>query len=356
MADGRGLTWLLSAGIGLVVLGLATCTLGVIDENSSPAAEAVPGGGSIHGVLFIAVGPDGTLYRTEGDNADQIVRVEGDGRTTVVASGISNLGGIAVDSHRNVFVSEGPGGGVPGPTPTGQIVEFRPDGTQQVVATIASPTSLAVDEQGVIYVVASLNVERVIAGAPPQIVSQDPQIDASAVAAGPSGELYITDGEHNAVWRRDPSGHLQLLVQPGLVQEPTYLAVDSRGNIYICQTSFAVTPLGIFGSQRAFQVPVLVIDSKGTIHRLGVRGDASIFATWDIAVSPAGDLYLNDGSSVSKLRAPVQLVPVETRKFWALILAVGAVLIGVGLALAGSALLIHTTEARSPAYGDRPCG
>jgi sugar lactone lactonase YvrE len=349
MADGRGLAWLLYAGIGLVVAGLSTCTAGVIDENSSPAAALVPGGGSIHGVLFIAVGPDGALYRTEGDNADQIVRVESDGRTTVVASGIKNLGGIAVDGHRNVFVSEDPGGGAPSTIPGGEIVEFRPDGTQQLVATMASPTTLAVDEQGVIYVVDSLNVEKVIAGAPPQMVSQDPQIDASAVAVGPSGDLYISDGEHNAVWRRDPSGHLQLLARPGLVQEPTYLAVDGLGNVYICQTSFAVTPLGVFGSQRAFQVPVLIIDSRGAIHRLGVRGDASIFATEDLAVSPAGDLYLNDGSSVSKLRAPVQLVPVETRKFWPLILALGAVLIGVGLALAGSALLIRAIEAWSGA-------
>lgn len=349
MADGSaGLGRLISAGIGFFVAGLASCLIGVIDENRSPAAVLVPGGSSVHGVLFIAVGPDGRLYRTEGDNADQIVRVEPDGRTTVVASGIKDLGGMAIDTQGDVFVSEDLSNQGSILRLVGQIVEFEPNGTQRVIATMASPTSLAVDQHGVVYVVDGFSrLEEVLPGAQPEIIAQDPQVDPQGLAVAPSGDLYVSDGDHATIWKRDASGKLQPLVQPGLVPDPSYLAVDARGDVYVCQTSFAVNPLGLFGAQRALQVPVLIIDREGAIHRLGVRGNAAIFSTQDVGVSPGGDVYLNDGSSVSELRAPVQMVPVETRSLWELILSLGAVLVGLGLALGGSGLLIRIIEDRS---------
>ena len=348
MADGLArLGRLLTAGMGFLVIGLTTCLIGVIQANSSPVATLVPGGWSLHGVLFIATGPDGALYRTEGDNADQIVRVEPDGRTVVVASGIRDLGGFAIDSHGDVFVSEDLEQDGTVPPLTGLVIEFKPDGTQIHIATMASPTGVAVDDKGVVYVVDGYTrVERVAPGGSPAIIAQDPHVDPSALAIGPSGDLYISDGDHGTVWRRDASGNLRQLVCPGLVPEATYLAVDKQGTVYVCQQAFAVLPWGVFGSQRALQVPVLVIDTRGTIHRLGVRGDAGIFETDDVAVNTHGDLYLNNGSSVWIAKAPIQLVAVETRNFWQYILILGALLIGLGLPLAGSGLLIKVIERR----------
>ena len=150
-----GLTWVFTVGVATLIVGVTVSMIDAVAEARSPAAISVPGGWSQAGVLFIAVSPDGRLYRTEGIAANQVVRVETDGRVTVVAGGITDMGGMALDAQGNVFVSEDLQQSETGDNVQGRIVEYKAGGGRQVIATVASPTSLAVDPNGVVYVVRS---------------------------------------------------------------------------------------------------------------------------------------------------------------------------------------------------------
>ena len=293
----------------------------------------------------MAIGPDGRLYRSDGINTDQIVRVEADGHATVVANGITELNGLTIDSDGNLFVSENLGlAGSDQPVP-GRIVKIQPDGAQQVIAEVASPTSLAVDRDGVVYVVDGFTrVLKISPGAPAEVIAGDPQLDPVGLAVSPSGNLYISDSKNGTVWKRDSAGRLQQLVRSGLVPNPTYLAVNQREEVYVCQTGLDVLPMGLVGLQQALQVPVLIIDKTASIHRLGVRGDPAVLSTQDVAVAPSGDLYLNDGSGIRVVRAPVPAVAVESRALWRLELLLGAALVGLGLALSGSGLVLYLSR------------
>jgi sugar lactone lactonase YvrE len=294
-------------------------------------------------VLFVAVGQDGRLYRTEGMKADQVVRVEADGRTTVVASDIRDLNGMAVDGQGNVFVSEDLLQEGSGKELQGRVVKFQPDGHQELVASVASPSSVAVDGAGVVYVVDGLtSVERIAPGSPPQVIAQEPQVEPVGLAVGPSGELYISDRQHGTIWRRDSAGQMSALVAPGQVRNPTYLAVGRDGEVYVCQTGLGVFPWGLVGFQQALQVPILIVDRGATVHRLGLRADSAVMAAQDVAVAPSGDLYLTDGSGVYVARAPLARVPVGSRAVWLLTLPIGAALavLGAGLLCGGFFLLV----------------
>ena len=327
---------------------MAGLLTGVIAENIGPAPVPVPGGYTPDGILFIAIGPDGRVFRTDGINADKVVRVEPDGRTTVIAAGIQQLAGMAFDGQGDLFVSENVEATGPALPVSGQIVEFRTDGTRQVIAKIATPTSIAVDNQGLIYVVDGLTrVDRVMPDGAVETIAGDLQIDPVGLAVGPSGALYITDQQHDTVWIRNPDGEMRRIVEEGQVPNPKYLAVDKRGNVFVCQNSFGFLPTGIVGNQQFLQVPVLVIDPTGHVHRLAVQANPGTFETQDVAVSGSGDLYLTDGSGVYVVRAPVPLAPVDSRALWLLLLPVGVTLLVLGIFVAAIALFMGAVVRRA---------
>ena len=345
----------LAIGIGLSVIGIAGLLTGVIAENIGPAPVPVPGGYTPDGVLFIAIGPDGQMYRTDGINDDKVVRVEPDGRTTVIAAGIQQLAGMAFDRKGDLFVSENLEATGPALPVSGQIVEFRIDGTSQVVAKIDTPTSIAVDNQGVIFVVDGLTrVDRVTPDGAVQTIAGDPQLDPVGLAVGPSGALYITDQEHDTVWIRNPDGQMRKMVGEGQVPDPKYLAVDQRGNVFVCQDSFGFLPTGIVGNQQFLQVPLLRIDPAGHVHRLALRANPGTFETQDVAVSGSGDLYLTDGSGVYVVRAPVPLAPADSRAWLLLLLPLGMTLVVLGIAIVTIALFMGAAVRRAGPRGARP--
>lgn len=330
----------LSIGIGLGVIGITGLLTGVIAENLGPAPVPVPGGYTPDGVLFVAIGPDGHVFRSDGPNDDRVVRVEPDGRTTVIAAGIQQLAGMAFDRQGDLFVSENLDAAGPALPVSGQIVEFRNDGTSQVVAKIDAPTSIAVDHQGVIYVVDGLTrVDRVTPDGAVETIASDPQLDPMGLAIGPAGALYITDTAHDTVWIRNPEGEMRRLVAEGQVPAPKYLAVDQRGSVFVCQNGFAFLPTGIVGHQQFLQVPVLRIDPAGHVDRLALRADPGDFETQDVAVSGNGDLYLTDGSGVYVVHAPIPLAPVDSRAWLLLLLPLGMPLAVLGLGVAAIAWL-----------------
>jgi hypothetical protein len=324
-----------SIGIGFGVVGIAGLLGGVIAENIGPAPVPVAGGYTPDGVLFIAIGPDGQVFRSDGPNDDRVVRVEPDGRTTVIAAGIQQLAGMAFDRQGDLFVSENLEAAGPAVPISGQIVEFHTDGTSQVVAKIDTPTSLAVDDQGVMYVVDGLTrVDRVTPDGTVQTIASDPQLDPVGLAVGPSGALYITDQAHDTVWIRKPDGEMRRIVPEGQVPAPKYLAVDLRGNVFVCQNSFAFLPTGIVGDQQFLQVPLLLIDPAGHVNRLALRAYPGAVDTQDVAVNGSGDLYLTDGSGVYVVRAPVPLGPVDSRAWLLLLLPLGMTLVVLGITIA----------------------
>jgi sugar lactone lactonase YvrE len=95
---------------------------------------------------FVAFGPDGTLYTTEGaPGMPEQISILPPGGTLQQLRGASMPCGIAYRSDGTIFVAE---------TSAGRITQINPDGSTEVYSDgLVYPQDLAVDSQGNLYVV-----------------------------------------------------------------------------------------------------------------------------------------------------------------------------------------------------------
>jgi len=297
--------WRGVAGIAFITLGAGIWLNTIV---AAAAVQAVPGGWSQYGTLFFAVAPDGTLYRADGFNQDQIIRVTPDGRASLFGA-VGQAGGMTTDDKGDLYV---------GDTMRGHIVEFTPNGAWDIVATIENPISVAVDPQGTIYASTGGRVVRFTAANQLETIADQEQIPTDGLATDATGSLYLGDGARGTVWKRTPDGALRMLTRPGQVPGAHQLAVDRSGAVFVTQTP-----------AQAGKAAVLVIDRQGQVTRLAAAPWSSLSQAADVAVDGRGRLYVSDGSAVYRVGAPV---PVTSVPGW-LLLLYGVVATGVGVPL-----------------------
>ncbi len=306
--------------------------------DGKPAINA-PLGGSTG--MNVAVDRNGNYYIADTDNA-MIMRVGGDGVVHVIAgngvvffSGDGGPGnaasltiplGVAVDTTGNVFIAD-LAGRVRMVNPAGIISTVAGDGTGLFSgdggpATKAgiSPSSVAVDSSGAVYVLDS-DAQRVRKFTPGGNIStvagngrsgytgdggqavnatlQSPK----AIAVDSAGNLYIADTANGVIRKVNTNGIISTFAGGGFAIDdgipalatgliPISVGVDSSNNVYI----------GDF-----FTSTVRVVTSDGTIHTVAgtpfvtaFSGDegpalkASINVPTGIAVDAPGIVYIAD--------------------------------------------------------------
>jgi sugar lactone lactonase YvrE len=204
-----------------------------------------------------------------------------------------------------------PGGG--SPTPTGP--------------TLVTPTGVAVDKRGDVYVAASAQAVVIPAsGAPPTTLGTGLS-DASGIAIDPTGNVFIADRSHNRIVEVPAGGGPQTTVGTGL-KLPTGVTVDVAGNLYVAdsgndrvvkipagggsQTTVATglnTPTGVtvdiagnvyvadYGNDRVIKIPA----GGGSQATIGITG---LGTPAGVALDAAGDLFIADIANGNVVRVP----------------------------------------------------
>jgi hypothetical protein len=242
-------TWLSAL---LVVIGVGVA----IEAGVGVAGSGRPAESSVEPLApsALAVGPGGRLYIAD-DQRDQILALLPDGSFTVLAgtgtAGFSGDGGPAVEAEIN--------------DPAGMVVTadgtiyFADEGNERV---------RMITPGGIITTVAGDG--RWQAGVSNGTPAREAQLDPTAVAIGPDGELYIACEGNDQVLRLTPGGRLDIVVGPvddkfagpsgiggpavlASPDSPNGLAFDRAGDLFISGDATK---------------DLLMVDIYGVMHRL----------------------------------------------------------------------------------------
>ena len=264
---------------GIIAILAGTGTRG-FSGDGGPAAQA-----SLDNPTGVAVDAKGNVYFA---TSNRIRRVGSDGIITTVAGtgafGFSGDGGpatqaslnrptgVAVDEKGNVYIADLNNNRVRRVGPNGLIITIAGmgtydslgDGGPAILAGLWSPSGVAVDVSGNIYI-ADLNINRVrrvgtdgiiitVAGSRTQGFSGDGGLATQAslflpqgVAVDAKGNIYIADTNNHRIRRIGPDGIITTVAGAGTrgfsgdggpaaqasLNGPRGVAVDARGNVYI---------------------------------------------------------------------------------------------------------------------------
>lgn len=264
------------------------------DGGPATAADGAP--------MWMAFGPDGSLYLTDDGDArffgnSRVRRVAPNGTiSTVAGTGVDgfsgdggqarsaqfrSVGGVAVDSNGNIFISDPLNGRIRRVDPnTGIITTFAGTGTAgaggdggpAIQAQLNLPFGMTTDPQGNVYVADRNNlkirrIDAVAFEAVPQFQSQDVRTLGTAVSSVSPGALVTIDG------RNLSSG------VTGLVTAPTLPLPGSLS--------------GSFVTMDGIRAPVYSVANNGGLEQLIVQ------APWELAGRGAVAVVVNNGRAAS---------------------------------------------------------
>ena len=321
---------------------IAVFTGGAISGYAAPGDITTIAGTGLSFPSGVAVDSIGNIYIADTNN-HRIRKVGIDGIITTVAgngfAGYSGDGGtatsaglffprgVAVDSIGNIYIADMENQrirkvGIDGVITTVAGGGIGGDGGPATSASLRSPFGVAVDSIGNIYIADFFNsrirkvgidgVITTIAGNGSFGYSGDGGQAASASLAWPFGvavdsigNIYIGDTFNNRIRKVGTDGVITTIAGNGLgvysgdggqaasasLNNPTGVAVDSIGNIYIADTNNSrIRKVGIDGV-------ITTVAGGGSFGSLGDGGpatSASLASPFGVAVDSIGNIYIAD--------------------------------------------------------------
>lgn len=282
--------------------------------------------------LGLTFDSSGNLYIVDSVN-QRIRKISGGVINTVAGNGTPGYSGdgsaatsaemlgpsaVAVDSSGNLYIADTGNHVIREVTTNGNISTiagdntggYAGDGGAATVAELEFPAGVAVDSSGNIYIADSGNnvIREVSAGTITTIVGGSATVqqlnDPETVLVDSSGNLYISDQSGFRILKYSAgtvtiiagngnigsSGDNGLAVNAAL-DEPSGLALDAQGYLYICDTDNSkirkVSPSGI----------ITTVAGLGTPGYYGDGGPASgslIYFPRGIVVDKSGNVYISD--------------------------------------------------------------
>ncbi len=315
-----------SAGLG----GYADAT-GSTARFHSPTGMATDSGGNV----YIADSENRTIRKITQAGvvttlAGSATAPAGSDDGTGSAARFHSPTGLATDSGGNVYVADSVSGTIRKITPAGEVTTLAgsakarsgsKDGTGDA-ARFRSPTALATDSDGSIYVADSdydtirkitpAGVVTTLAGSPSPIGSADGTGSAArfnspvALAADSAGNVYVADQRNDTIRKITPAGVVTTLAgSPGNAGgsadgtgsaarffTPAGVATDSDGNVYVADqfnnSIRKITPAGVVTTLPGSATT----DPTGSAQR---PGSAAHFQyPTGVATDRAGDVYVAD--------------------------------------------------------------
>ncbi len=294
----------------------------------------------------LALDSGGTLYVDDAGNG-HIRRISSSGTvTTQTASGGTNPvffthpDGIAVDSSGNIYVADTAGNTIQKITPAGAVSTLAgTSGTsgstdgQGTAALFNLPHAVAVDGTGNIYVTDTGNstIRKItpggavttLAGSAGTVGTSDGTGTAArfsnpmGIAVDGSGNLYVADAGEAAIRKVTPDAVVTTIAgakgtagsadgtgSGALFNQPTDVAVDASGNVYVADTGNhlirRITPDGVVTTLGGV---------AGIIGSTDATGSNALFNSPDgIATDAAGNIYVADTSN-NTIRRGVPAAP-----------------------------------------------
>ncbi len=243
---------------------------------------------------------------------------------TVAPTGTSGVvkgpAGMAFDSAGNLYVADTfnavrkitPAGAISTVAGSYALSGFGGDGGQATQALLYSPSGVAVDSSGSLYI-ADLGNNRIRKVAPSGVITTvagggtgsgdgvaatSVSLSAPAgVAVDSAGNFYFSEGgvAVSAVRKVTTSGIISTIAGGSSVNTPVGVAVDAGGNIFIAdggnERIVKVTPAGA------------ITTVAGIVGNFGYSGDggpatsAAIGVPTGVAVDASGDLFITDGAN-----------------------------------------------------------
>ena len=244
------------------------------------------------------VSPDGTLFSAAGNGSNSF---SGDTGAASRAQ-LNTPTGMAIDAAGNLYFADtqnhrirriSPGGTIT--TVAGNALPgFSGDGGPAALAELNTPTAVAIDNQGRLYIADSANnrirrvaadgtIDTVVGNGNAALFGDGGAARAAAlhgprgVALDSAGNLYIADTLNHCVRMVDTNGQITTAV-PSL-DAPRAVAVGPDGTLYVADAGIRMFAKGLSGT---------------------VPGTASA-TPLALAVDPAGDVFYTDGNRVIRV-------------------------------------------------------
>jgi sugar lactone lactonase YvrE len=315
--------------------------------GNSGSADGLGSGAQFNQPGGVAVDASGNVYVADTFN-DTIRKITPAGVVTTLAGSAGNQGsadgsgsaasfhwpeGVAVDGTGNVYVADSFNSEIRKITPAGVVTTFA-KATAYNSLVLNEPIGIAIDASGNVYVanVGDSTVRKItpagvvlpLAGKPYNSGGADgtgitarfncPQ----GVAVDSNGNVYVADSDNSTIREITPSGVVSTLA--GLMNsnacvdgkgsaarfyDPTGVAVDAGGNIYVADTSNdsirKITPAGLVGT---------FAGSPGNSGKADGVGSAALFNSPNgVAVDENGNVYVADtGNNTIRRITPAGVV------------------------------------------------
>jgi sugar lactone lactonase YvrE len=263
--------------------------------------------------------------------------IQGSANGTGINASFYQPTGVAADASGNIYVADFRNNLIRKISPAGLVTTIAGSGTQGsangtgVYASFYQPTSVAADASGDVYVaddenhlvreISPAGVVTTLAGSGVQGSADGTGIAASfsypqGVAVDAAGNVYVADYGNNMVRKITPAGIVTTLAGSGtpgstngistvaLFNEPTGVAVDAAGNVYVADYGNnlirEITSAGV----------VTTLAGSGTPGSVNGTGATAAFnQPTGVAVDAAGNVYVADyGSNLIREISPAGIV------------------------------------------------